>query len=277
MNLEDLPAHLVPLKTFYKYRPIWDNIREKKPSDFTRALFQKRALWFSTPEAFNDPFDCNLVLMIDGTDEEHHSFCLKLIDRGHPDVPVIPPEVRQNLWNAKPWRKPGFAHGIFTRARDRIYKESSVFCWCLDGLNIPMFSYYANDHRGIALEFEVSMLDPIGRALPVQYRDDLPDLNYLKLHDDPQLSKTLIFTKAACWGHEKEYRVFRPNTPAGLVEFSPANLKRITFGPRASEEEEGIVMGWLADWPTKVTLTRTRLSTQRFELIPEDFSVIGGA
>jgi hypothetical protein len=94
--------------------------------------------------------------------------------------------------------------------------DSSVLCFSLIGDSIPLFSYYADGHKGICIEFSFSILDmPSGISLAqqmfvrnkiiplgVDYSDKFPALNINKLylyHDPRELARNLIGVKAECW------------------------------------------------------------------------------
>ena len=62
-------------RKYYKYRSLYQATatgREVNP--FTRAIFEKAEVYYATPQACNDPFDCNLRLHVkDSTDQEWES------------------------------------------------------------------------------------------------------------------------------------------------------------------------------------------------------------
>ena len=76
-----------------------------------------------------------------------------------------------------------------------------------------MWSYYASNHTGVAIEVDVpEPLSPY--VLKVEYSDDLPKINPLALVDmsvgmKENLFETLFLRKSKCWEHEQEYRVLR--------------------------------------------------------------------
>jgi hypothetical protein len=69
--------------------------------------------------------------------------------------------------------------------------------------SILMWSHYADNHRGICLEFGKD--NPlIEMARPVRYRDTYPEWTLLRPGDGPL---ELVLTKSKDWAYEREFRI----------------------------------------------------------------------
>jgi len=275
-------------KQYYKYRPLLLN---GDPHPFTASLFERRELWFASPSDFNDPFDCNLRLHVDdSTDEEWCSY----IDLMMKENPKAKPNLEQ-VKAGRLWRvNREMTKGIGDKTQALNYSKSSVFCLARRADSIPMFSYYADSHRGVAIEFSfsnrnvpcgVNYLNSItapgsgGSGVvfsEVLYPEKYPELNYHRLYGSEQLLKSIIFTKHHEWSHEYEYRIFRRGVPASAVSFDPAILTGVVFGCKAGDAETAMVKCWLNEWPTKVVLSKSKVSTDSFSLKTEPFDDVGG-
>lgn len=150
---------IVPTK-YYKYRPLYTYLAngEREAHKFTQSIFETKKLWFDAPAKFNDPFDCILRLHTDdATDEEWTAY--------FDELKSISPSSVINLEQAKTEKwwltRPGFKETIGREQHRKHYEESSVFCLAKKGNSIPMFSYYADEHRGICIEFEFADRDVI--------------------------------------------------------------------------------------------------------------------
>lgn len=132
------------------------------------------------------------------------------------------------------------------------YKISSFGVLCLS--EIPnsnlMWAYYADKHQGYTLEldpknvffnqsrFLYSDLDPIR---PVKYVENRPIMATMEL---PNNRLEILFTKASCWQHEKEWRMIwgdidslpPVNGVKGLVPIPNELIKSITLGANASRD-----------------------------------------
>lgn len=269
-------------RSFFKYRSLSDSHIE-----YTKAIFEKRELWYSAPVDFNDPFDCNLLLNCDGSsDSEIIETLADIARRQGRDLST------DELNQAQEKVKSGQTDVLFSKFRKEYYSDSSVYCFSLSGDSIQMFSYYADSHKGICVEFSFSILDmPCGyglaqqmfvrgRIIPlgVEYSEEFPELNICRLnlnHDLRALACNLIGVKAKRWEHEEEYRIFRDQIPAGPVPFAPQILKRVILGAKTGDKEMTLVKGWLKDWPTPVILAKAEADTQAFKLKISDVETVG--
>ena len=269
-------------RRLFKYRPLLTCHGKVHP--WTESIFRARELWFAAPKDFNDPFDCNLRLEVKGSDKEKHALLLKICQDGGPAEVSCDSleEIESALSGKTPWKD---FPKIFSDAQDEqcreIYEESSAFCWSAIGNSVSMFSYYADSHRGICLEFEVSPEDEIGGVKPIIYSADLPELNYVKLRGHPdRLAESLVFTKSLSWSHEQEWRVFRHKESYGPVGFQDHHLKRIILGCAGSDKDrlrrKEVVTNLLADWRTPVMLAQAETSKGSFKLEIQDLCMVQG-
>ena len=109
------------------------------------------------------------------------------------------------------------------RIRESIGGKIGVECFTQSPADVLMWSYYADKHTGICVEFDFSILFssiPDGLLLPVYYSEDRPLLDFSKLYDPiskqakpegiteemPNLIWSWI-TKSIEWEREKEWRL----------------------------------------------------------------------
>lgn len=106
----------------------------------------------------------------------------------------------------------------------RTWASASTMC-CLAGTptSILMWSHYASNHTGVAIEIEVpeELFTHKHRAEihKVAYSDELPRINPLALIDmrigeNEGLFEALFLRKAKCWEYEQEYRILRLSVPS---------------------------------------------------------------
>lgn len=81
-------------------------------------------------------------------------------------------------------------------------KKFRVYCLTLSSDNLLMWSHYANNHRGICLEFDTNN-SVFGSAWNVEYHEEYPYSPWDNNFDVMRLA----LTKAKCWMYEREYRV----------------------------------------------------------------------
>lgn len=275
------------VKKYYKYRPLYKvGVNGTRvPDPFTESVFRKAEIYYCTPEDFNDPFDCNLRLHADdSTDQQWEEY----LDKAFKSKCTV--EQLNSFKSQKAWQTtPGFKRKIgLTTQRDH-YKKSSVFCLSKKANSIPMFSYYADSHRGIAIEFSFSdgnipcgihlgdPRNPYDRRVvfsDVDYSQNLPELNYHKLYGTPQLVKSLLFTKYAEWEHEQEFRIVRRNVSASPVSFDKNLVTMVIFGCKTKDEDFNLVKTWLTGWPSDVIFSKAEAPSNEFSLNIKKFDTI---
>lgn len=132
------------------------------------------------------------------------------------------------------------------------YKINSFGVLCLS--EVPdsnlMWAYYADKHQGYTLEldpahdffhkqrFLYSDLDPVQ---PVRYVETRLEMATMELPDN---RLEILFTKASCWQHEKEWRMILGSIDSlplvnglkGLVPIPNELIKSITLGANASQD-----------------------------------------
>jgi hypothetical protein len=257
----------------------------RQPHPHTASIFTKAEIYFASPSSFNDPYDCNLKLHFEGSsDKDWHDyldFVLAENPRDHALIAKVQKIKREKAWS--------LFYDDLNRAMQAAhynhYHESSVFCLSLKPNSIPMFSYYADSHSGIAIELKfttqtipcgVPIGDPkdrqnwydskilIGR---VRYYDSFPDLNFLRLRTQPGLlAKTLFATKHSDWSHEQEVRIFRLGMRAAPVSFEQPLITGVILGSRTTENDLLLVKSWLKDWPTDIILSKAEQIPTQFNL-----------
>ena len=278
--------------SYFKYRPLYhtkpDGTREAHP--FTKSIFERAEIFYTAPKDFNDPFDCDMRLHTNGaTDsewEEHFNRMLSEQPQFKQHVEII---IKEKWWKTKSEINKGFGEDEYNRIRN----TSSVFCLSRKGNSIPMFSYYADSHRGIAVQFSFREQEtPCGFSIEkllspdrphgnitvvfsdVQYAESFPELNYFRLRGTTKLTENLFLKKHKDWEHEEEYRIFRHNVPAGNVAFDKKLLVRVIFGCKTNQQDMDLVKGWLQGWPSDVVLAKATQATDRFELKIDDVETV---
>jgi hypothetical protein len=200
---EDLPSH------FYKF------------TSATRAIeiLITKQLWFSSPENFNDPFDCNIHLI----DFEPNDEQIKMIinEKVAGNRKKRREEIKKNKQNAYRIRNQ------FAEQSDEITQKSGICCFSEKNDNILLWAHYGDSHKGVCLKFssEISEIGTMTRM--VEYKDSLKRASFFNEQGKSILH--LFFTKAADWKYENENRIVRM-LENGKTEFKIEYLTEIIFG-----------------------------------------------
>lgn len=142
-----------------------------------------------------------------------------------------------------------------------------------------MWSHYASDHKGFAIEFDDthpffdqrrSDKDEFFHLRPVEYPDTHP--NYKSLSDLDGVKALCV--KEAKWRHERERRMLVPVDPSSsddhdepihLISFPRAAVRSVIVGARASNDLTDAIKSILAGHPdyqhAKLKVARAELSS----------------
>ena len=197
------------------------------------CAFKNNYLWFSKPQFFNDPFDCNMEFL------KHYEELINTI-RPFRDVTI---------------------DGIINRTKD-----FGICCFSESNDNIHMWSHYTERHTGVCIEYDSTnfndyfsnSLSAKCELLEVDYRKELIDLNnpiewdndFLKpirlIMTDPReldklFEKLLLQKNSAIWTNEREWRLIigglaKKNNPdkefceGYKVEIDPNMITSVIFG-----------------------------------------------
>ena len=216
----------------YKYLPF---------SDGSLKTITEGTIKFTCPLEFNDPFDC--LPYYDTTS-------IKQLPRTRPDLFKAAAQ-RRGLSPAQRIQQKG---QFVARLRNRI-KDGSFVTDLLAGvgvvslsknaLNIPMWSHYADFHRGFVLEFRTPIMGSkedlrlsTDRLLPfpVHYKANRPHIEIgLKLPDD--LVERVLLTKSLDWEYEEEERVIDKERGPGIYGYKRDDvLCSVIAGMKMSED-----------------------------------------
>jgi hypothetical protein len=170
-------------------------------------------------------------------------------------------------------------------ALDALLTTMRVCCFSKSHDNLLLWAHYADSHRGLCLEYEVTEEQYKGQFLEVRYTDDLPVVESIPRvpRGSPQEGALAInvsregaifLTKGAAWAYEMECRTIvlaKDNTTRGQLVACPGALTAIYFGLRTSPTVMSIVSKLLPE-ADPTGLFRADLEPERFKLV---FSPVG--
>lgn len=217
----------------YHYQPYKGDWR-----GYFEATIRNRALYFSSPFRFNDPWDCrpwfDLGVLDDEVMRERHIEWIMSV--ANQPVPAHADELRRDrrLLN---WFVEEFSRGL----GDSINQEYCLYCLTPKDDNLLMWSHYADDHKGICLQFN-ARVEPIAGAFKVSYQTELPQ-SIIPEHNEDAAEKALL-TKSDVWDYEEEFRLIARDARMPLPNFLVATDNFVPIGDQALI---GIVIGCQCD------------------------------
>lgn len=227
---------------FYKYAA-WIG----EAGDYTRKNLMNNVVYLNSPDRFNDPFDFNPVYDSDSTYQEKLSHFIGInirhkklskekarraaieMLRSHPAF-----KNKENL--AK------FAYG----SKEWMRRQFGVTCFSSDPKSSPMWHHYADQHKGICIEWELpedrsvfSLPDNAKKCAAiwrkVEYAEERP---ISRIFDDQVTPDSPLYlsllTKSIDWKYEKEYRLIVANY-IGQANYNPLFLTGIIIGFKMPE------------------------------------------
>lgn len=213
--LPDLPEY------FYKYLPF---------DAGTQSAINDSTIKFAAPGSFNDPFDINIPLLLEGTDEEWRRYLNSLVRENRPNLsPAVRMQEVRRMMRSRAFRD------LEPRRPTDFFADIGVLCVSASVENILMWSHYADHHKGVCLRWRSITPDHFFlRAQKVIYQVDLPSA---RIFDDhlTRMNATIL-TKSSDWAYEQEWRIIEHRLGPGIHPFAPEDLDAIIIGCRATEE-----------------------------------------
>ncbi len=250
--------------------------REEISSDNPTSLFRycpidkhsisslvKGILWLAKPRSFNDPFDTLSVFKPSFSDADiaaHLNECAR--SKGEPENYTVDNvhDERQKMIEALSWMQEAI-------------RTCGVASLSATPFEVLMWSHYADNHRGICIEYERTPNNDLGGSAcrRVEYSNRRPITEDLSFFEDPVgFMNKILYTKAPCWRYELEWRlVFFSKEPGELVreKSTDARVRSITFGIRASRSDIETVLALLKEMPD-IPLYQMSTDGNRFDLKP---------
>jgi len=202
--------------------------------------FENGEVRFSKPSQFNDPFDCNIAINVDGIS--------KLDAERHLRNTFAPGRDRETLISYyNEVSLSAFQHFIARVIRDAISNETGVSCFSEVHDSLLMWSHYAAGMKGFCVKYRVkqeSVNNTGTRFLfaPVQYSSMMPSVHMMLLlkSGHPEIRQTalfnLLFTKSVEWMYEREWRLLFPECDKNLK--CPFDVEEVYIGYKTDMDDK---------------------------------------
>lgn len=209
--------------SIYKYMPTYIFNKEDKQINIMKYIFEDNMLWFSNPSNFNDPFELKPhIKNIVGDEADLFS---TLINRSGQASEFYYTHIHSGLSNI----------GVLSLSST---KDNPV-----------MWAHYANNHKGIVIEFDKENWFFNSKKLP-EYSDVIHYLEAVKYKDERKSinsnnywkDKDTYLVKSKDWQYEKEYRMticaeVDVKYKDGIgIKFSTELIKSVYIGSKAEQE-----------------------------------------
>jgi hypothetical protein len=247
--------------------------RYRDTGEYTEKIFTEHELFFAGPNEFNDPFDCGCRILCQG---DHNrdviaSQAIKAVRKKHPEFSNEEAFQAADQVSAKilvdHHEEASRQFGV-ALARD-YNARVGILCLTATSTDILMWSHYADQHRGICLEFRTNIKDSIFEmAQRVSYADEYPHLDLLKLVRDHEFREAIpwMLTKSSFWSYEREWRILDFDNGRGVRKFPPECLSAVILGCCIPEKERKKILRWIRAFPAPVRVLQAKKSNTHFRL-----------
>jgi hypothetical protein len=234
-------------------QPIWppelpESLYRYDTAESAAKILRDGTLMFSSRRRFNDPFDCRVRPTFAGSRE---GLALYLAKRREPKA--SPDRLRSMVREVIDRITPEACDEVFKRWETNILDNSGIICLSEIRDDILMWSHYAEQHKGVCLEFRfeatASLFD---LPLPVDYRQHYPEFDFAEQFSKVstlaaerkamrEFGRMVFLTKSCHWNYEKEWRVIRmaldEQPKFGSSTFPPQLLTGLILGCGMREDE----------------------------------------
>lgn len=229
----------------------------------------KSTLWFASPSTFNDPFDCNLDIKEDLTDDEqirlHAKIAMSLDMFSNKDIAKNTILYGTNSEYKKDMDK-RIRELLADGANDR-----GVFCFSESHNVSLMWSHYSDSHKGLCIGYERTDENQLGDddfSRPVNYSSN-PYIPFSKVFDDSghisnMAVDSIMYTKDPNWHYEKEWRMLSEESGVEKLKDLGTKIVRIYFGLKMPEWQKISIASLMK--ATDVELYEMHRSPESFDL-----------
>ncbi len=241
-----------------------------KPTSINIETIKGNKMWYSAPCNFNDVFDCDIYVDEDSAFEG----ILRMI-----------PGNRQVRKGSQMWRElKGNMHREFRQMRsafEALKETIGISCLSESENSLLMWAHYADNHRGICVEY--NLLETNQQLnftpVPVMYTDIKACFDSLNLEtieqDTFKLFIRSITSKSPEWKYEREWRIIRDDKACGdrwSAENKGALLDMIRptsiiLGCQADEDTRGVFEEYCK--ASKVNLYKMKKDDSQYRLNKE--------
>ena len=248
----------------YHYLSLANRSEAEDRLAWAKDIVVTSTVFLRAPRDFNDPFDCRVVLSNDGSEGEWRDYLEPGIRRhfiGKPDAMI---QERLSEAAAKARRSEVFGKVVADMQAD--VDGLGIFCLAESPLIPLMWSHYADNHRGLCLEFRHLNEPFFGRAQRVKYLGTRPRVDAIR-SDAWEVVDALILTKPNDWAYEREWRIV--DTEVGACrksQFDASLLSGIILGAKVSRDHRETVDMWARERARPVQLMQARLNQETFSI-----------
>lgn len=208
------------------------------------AILQNRTLKFTSPDDFNDPFDCNISHLTFSRTKDSIKELRKALELTSLSQSEKLKKIRESA-NPENFKK------MYEYVLSKRLALSKVTCFSKKYTDMLMWSHYADNHKGVCLEFYggVGTSDIISGIGIIAIQDvsygKTGKINYNK---NKEAALVELYTrKSVEWAYEEEVRIVILDSDKQYYDFRSNALTGITFGCRTPKDDVERILNLVKD------------------------------
>lgn len=227
-----------------------------------------QSIYFSSPNSFNDPYDCSLKPIVEHpTDEDAELIRANILE--HVDWTSKQAEIDYKNMPLSQLKSELVAQSETSQKEisDKIVSQMGISCFSSKNDNLTMWSHYGGNHNGFCLAFDTGTGPFTDRFYHVKYEIAVPVMNIVDLVINKNIDsiQLLFCTKSKDWKYEDEWRLFHLEGGTSYC-YGNESLKAIYFGPEMSPQAQYILYIITRDVSPHVELYTGRRSDTEFKV-----------
>ena len=251
-------------EVFYKYRS-----SEGDSALFLRNQIERDELYFAAPYTFNDPFDCKPHFSFKGSEDSIKKFYYQALKKHDPSLNRADRR-REAKVSTKSIRRTNGAGEAEARTKsyyfNKIQREIGAYCLTTVPDSILMWSHYANNHKGVCLEY-CGLNEFFAEAQKVIYSEERPIINAFSNEDSLLMADRALLTKSDIWKYEDEWRIIAYTNGPGLYSAPNNVLKRIIIGANATQETIDLVKESVEKRQNKPSISHAKVDSLKYKIL----------
>lgn len=234
-------AHMIEFgyrRHLYKFRDIPDDLGKRKRLE---QMLLDNELFAATSDTFNDPFDAQADYRIEQQGDALREVVYRYFRSQGADDHLARGLVADALLDDSA----ALAASIKAN-HQQLLQQLGVCCLAETATDPLLWAHYAQNHRGIAVQYRPS-LDPMSlQPHPVHYNATYPIIENFFDREKRDIFSPLL-RKAPSWEYEREWRILRPNAPNRGFQVCPEALTAVLLGMRISDDDREYIRGLVAE------------------------------
>ena len=255
----------------YKFRPFGIN---------SLSELCNSEVYFSNPKNFNDPLDCSPTLINDICLSELEKLCHRMLSKNYSLVKADSDlhDLRYQSTEHGDYRvdqevQENYKRNILAeikRQLDIVMKSKGVLSMATQWKSPLMWSHYADEHKGICIEYDVSQ-SALGKPKKVDYLggrgiylSQLIDYIFNASEKAKEaIEHKYFYTKAGQWSYEEEWR-YTSETQG--INYAPFPISAIYFGMRCDRPVVSSIVKLLNGSNSNINFYQVYADHNSFEL-----------